>query len=88
MGLTEVKFLYFTQTGKTATPADCDKLCFLFFFGLFVFSFDTKSKGNKIKNKQVGLHQTKNLHSKRISKVKKRTYGVRRYLQTVYRIRG
>ena len=25
------------------------------------FRFDTKSKGNKSKNKQVGLHQTKNL---------------------------
>ena len=29
------------------------------------FGFDIKSKGNKSKNKQVGLHQTKNLlHSK------------------------
>ena len=29
------------------------------------FGFDTKSKGNKSKNKQVGLHQTKNfVHSK------------------------
>ena len=25
------------------------------------FGFDTKSKGNKCKNKQVGLHQTKKL---------------------------
>lgn len=26
MKLTQVKFLHFTQTGKTATPIDCGKL--------------------------------------------------------------
>ena len=32
----------------------------------FFFFFDTKSKGNKSKNKEAGLHQTKRLlHSKR-----------------------
>ena len=29
--------------------------------GNYFFVFDTKSKGNKSKNKQVGLHQTKKL---------------------------
>ena len=54
------------------------------------FGFDTKSKGNKCKNKQVGLHQTKKLllsignHQQN----EKATYGNgRKYWQTTYPIR-
>ena len=42
------------------------------------FGFDTRSKGNKSKNKQMGLHQTKKLlHSKGDHQQnEKATYGM------------
>ena len=46
--------------------------------GNYFFGFDTESKGNKSKNKQVGQQQTKNLlHSKRKHQQnEKATYGM------------
>lgn len=49
---------------------------------------DTKSKGNKSKNKQVGLHQAgKLLHSKG-NKKKRNLLNGRKYLQITYKIRN
>jgi len=53
------------------------------------FGIDTKSTGNKSKNKQGGLRQTeKLLHSKQ-STNEKAAYGTgKMYLQTMHLIRG
>ena len=53
--------------------------------------YDTKSTSNNSKNGQVGLHQTKNLlHSKGNNQQRKKTTlpNRRKYLQTIYLIRG
>lgn len=39
--------------------------------GNYLFIFDTKCKGNKSKNQQVGLHQAKLLHSKEATNILK-----------------
>ena len=55
------------------------------------FGSDSKSKGNKNKNKQVGLHQTKILlHSKgNYQQNEKATYWMgKKHLQIAYLIRG
>lgn len=52
---------------------------------VFYFRFDIKSKDNKSKNKQVGLHQSKKLLHSKVShqQKEKAAYRKRIYLQTV-----
>ena len=54
-----------------------------------IWGSNSKSKGNKIKNKQVGLHQTKQvLHSKGKPSTKRKDNlpNRRKYLQSIYLI--
>ena len=48
------------------------------------FEFDTISKGNKRKNKHVGLHQTEKLHSKENQQNEKLSYGMRENIFKLY----
>ena len=56
----------------------------------WIFGSDSKSKGNKTKNKQVGLHQTKKLlHSKRNHPQNEdNILNGRKYFQIIYPVRG
>ena len=53
------------------------------------FGFDNKSKDNKSKNKQVELHQTKELLQRKPSaKSKGHLWNGRKYLQIINLVRG
>ena len=57
---------------------------FIYIHYIYIYIYDSKDKGNK--NKQVGLYQTKKfLHSKgNHQQNEKATYGMGKYLQTIY----
>ena len=51
--------------------------------------YDTKSTGNKGKNRQMRLHQTKSFSTvKETEKWKSKLQNMRKYLQTTYLMRG
>ena len=48
-------------------------LLLLFQFGIFIFRYISQGKGNKRKNKQMGLHQTKKFFAQQIINTIKKT---------------
>ena len=52
------------------------------------FGFDTISKGNKRKNKHVGLHETEKLHSKENQQQNEKLWNGSKYFQTIYLIKN
>ena len=51
--------------------------------------YDAKSTGNKSKNRQMRLHQTKSFSTvKETMKWKSKLQNMRKYLQTIYLVRG
>ena len=52
------------------------------------FRFDTKSKGNRSNNKQLGLHQTNVQPRKPLTKWKGNLPNGRKYLHIIYQIKG